>query len=275
MAQTSTFSVAVFAVKPVEIGMLDRVLRLSQYRSRAYTMLKAEAGLAEADILIVDSIPPEALGTTPVAKIIERFSPEEGEDGRLANGFYVLERPLLPNRVLKVLDRITVEILDYAPELNIGDDAIREDIGIYKALKQHAEEEKTKAITGGLDFRKLKVLVVDDSSLVQKQMELILSGEGINADFASDGASALAMHRDKQYDLVFLDVVMPDMDGFQVCKTLCKASVDPPYVVMLTSKGSAINRVHGVLVGASAYLTKPATRSSLVKTIEQFMKKED
>jgi two-component system, cell cycle response regulator len=120
-------------------------------------------------------------------------------------------------------------------------------------------------------FSHLKVLVVDDSTLVQKQMDLILAGEGIHADFASDGANAVVMHRQKQYDLIFLDVMMPGLDGFQTCKALRKASLMSPHIIMLTSKGSAINRAHGVLVGANAYLTKPATRDSLVQTMERLL----
>lgn len=261
MAEARTFTVAALGVKPTEVSMLDRAFRLSQYRPRIYRLLDEDEGIESADFAVVDGNALSDHYRIPVIKIVDR-----GKTDHDAGDDFDLERPLLPNRVLKVLDRLTVEAIGYAPELSISDN-MHADTGIYEALKTQAEgHEKRSSFAGGwLGF--LKVLVVDDSTLVQRQMDLILSGEGIHADFASDGASAVMMHRDKQYDLVFLDVMMPGMDGFQTCKALRKAGGRQPSVVMLTSKGSAINRAHGVIVGASAYLTKPATRDSLVEAI--------
>jgi len=264
MTAARTFKVGVYGVKPMEVSMLDRAFRLSQFRPRIYRLLDSGEKLTGADMLIYEGVPPKVIGNIPLVQITDKETP--GAD------VYELERPLLPNRVLKVLDRVTVEVFNYAPELNIGNE-VQADTGVYEALRQTGDEKgKARPAAGG--FTHLKVLVVDDSTLVQKQMDLILNGEGIHADFASDGANAVVMHREKQYDLIFLDVVMPGLDGFQTCKALRKASLMSPHIIMLTSKGSAINRAHGVLVGANAYLTKPATRDSLVQTMERLLASE-
>lgn len=268
MAEARTFNVAALGVKPTEVSMLDRAFRLSQFRPRVYRLLDEDETIESADLAVVDGNAGSDRYLVPVAKIVDRGMVDHDLEGD-----FELERPLLPNRVLKVLDRLTVEAIGYAPELSISDN-MQADTGIYEALKNQAEGQERRSPGERGRLGHLKVLVVDDSMLVQRQMELILSGEGIQADFASDGASAVVMQREKHYDLVFLDVMMPGMDGFQTCKALRKSGGKQPLVVMLTSKGSAINRAHGVIVGASAYLTKPATRDSLMETLTNLMNDE-
>jgi len=165
---------------------------------------------------------------------------------------------------------VTMEVFHYRPELQVGAE-VDPETGIFDNLKEAARPRaEPKTQEWAADHNKMKVLVVDDSILVHKQMELILSGIGIQADFVSDGVKSLEMQQERHYDLIFLDVMMPGLDGFQTCRALRKIDeVRPPKVVMLTSKGSAINRAHGKLVGASAYMTKPATRETLIATMEK------
>lgn len=245
--------------------MLDRAFQLSQYRSRVYSLLDSDLPFSEADIIIVDGPPPQSTRHIPIVMITNKAT--EGLEEPAYR--YQLERPLLPNRVLKVLDQVTMEALNYKPELQIGAD-IDAETGIFKALRSSAERFEQEGSEWASEHTKMKVLVVDDSILVHKQMELILSAIGIHADFASDGAKALEMQKERSYDLIFLDVMMPGLDGFQTCRALRRVDEErPPKVVMLTSKGSAINRAHGKLVGASAYMTKPATRETLIATMEK------
>ena len=274
--EARTFTVGLVGVKPLEAGMLDRAFRLSQHRPRAYQMLGAGRSFSEAEILVVDGRVPGGVESQALVRIVEKGPLHDDGEGTLTpgpDGAFEMGRPLLPNRVLKVLDRITVEVLRYAPELNIGGE-VEADTGIYRALKGKDSESESDAGPGH-HMSRLKVLVVDDSTLVQRQMELILSGAGIKADFASDGATAITMYQQHAYDLVFLDVMMPGMDGFQTCKAIRKLSAVPPKVVMLTSKGSPINRAHGMLVGADSYITKPATQEALLETIERLFRQSN
>jgi twitching motility two-component system response regulator PilG len=162
-----------------------------------------------------------------------------------------------------------MEVLNFAPELDVGGDVGGTQTSIFETLKGVSDDEdpnKGKKVD-------LRVLVVDDSMLVQKQMELTLNSAGIHSEFASDGQTAIDMQKRNHYDLIFLDVMMPGIDGFQTCKAL-KRIAPAPHVVMLTSKGSAINKAHGVLVGADAYLTKPANRETLLEAMEKVFDKK-
>ncbi len=259
-----TFTVGLIGVKEVEQAMMDRAVRLSQFRTRVYQLLPRNSVLSDADVVVVDGDPGLAPVGVPVVQIHDR-----GDAAAKSRKGYKVERPLLPNRVLKVLDQVTMEVLNFAPELDIGGEVSGTQTSIFETLKGVTEDDGA-ARANKVDLR---VLVVDDSMLVQKQMELTLAGAGIRAEFASDGQTAIDMQKRNHYDLIFLDVMMPGIDGFQTCKALKK--VEPsPHVVMLTSKGSAFNKAHGVLVGADAYLTKPANRETLLEAMEKVFDKK-
>ncbi len=114
-------------------------------------------------------------------------------------------------------------------------------------------------------------LVVDDSQLVRTQMEMLLQEHQLATEFAEDAETALRMIRGKCYDIIFLDVILPEMDGYKACK-LIKA--DPATkktpVVMLTSKRSPFNKMHGALVGCDRYLTKPIEPDKVHKVLQQY-----
>jgi twitching motility two-component system response regulator PilG len=107
---------------------------------------------------------------------------------------------------------------------------------------------------------RLRILVVDDSVQVRELMRMKLdeiSGVTmpLEVDFANDGESALSKVQDDYYDLVFLDVVMPGMDGYQVCQQV--KQIRPVRVVMLTGKSAAVDFGMGRSAGCDHYLTKP------------------
>jgi twitching motility two-component system response regulator PilG len=116
----------------------------------------------------------------------------------------------------------------------------------------------------------IRALVVDDSTVVRRLMEFTLSAVGIEIDFAATGEDALALVRHGRYDIIFLDVLLPGIDGYRVCKAIRaeRLTKDTP-VVMLTSKDSAIDKVRGIMAGSSVYLTKPLDRSELMQAIDK------
>ena len=101
-------------------------------------------------------------------------------------------------------------------------------------------------------------LVIDDSAAIRKQLEIELRTSGMQSDFAESGEEALERITDKDYDLIFLDIMMPGIDGYETCGQIRK---NPRYkktpVIMLSGKTSPLDEVKGVLAGASTYLTKP------------------
>ncbi|OGI58811.1 MAG: hypothetical protein A2V58_08270 [Candidatus Muproteobacteria bacterium RBG_19FT_COMBO_61_10] len=114
----------------------------------------------------------------------------------------------------------------------------------------------------------LRALVVDDSTTIRRLMDLTLTPLGIEVEFADRGEEALVQVKRNHYDIVFLDIMLPGIDGYRVCKQIKaeKNTRDIP-VVMLTSKGTAFDRVRGLMAGTDVYLTKPLDRGQLIQAL--------
>ena len=122
----------------------------------------------------------------------------------------------------------------------------------------------------------ITALVVDDSTTLRRLMELILVPLGVNIDFVDSGERAVALSRQKSYDIVFLDILLPGIDGYRVCKTLKgDARTKATRIVMLTSKGSAVDKVRGMMAGTDVYLTKPVDRIDLIRAIDKCLPRFD
>lgn len=116
----------------------------------------------------------------------------------------------------------------------------------------------------------LRALVVDDSTTIRRLMDLTLTPLGIDVEFADRGEEALAQVKRTRYDIVFLDIMLPGIDGYRVCKQIKseKNTRDIP-VIMLTSKGTAFDRVRGLMAGTDVYLTKPLDRGQLIQALNK------
>jgi twitching motility two-component system response regulator PilG len=117
------------------------------------------------------------------------------------------------------------------------------------------------------------VLVVDDNATVRKFMEAKLAPFGFQVDFAETGEQAVGLTGTKEYTCVFLDVVLPGIDGYQVCKLIKsnKQAVKRTAVVMLTSRSSPFDKLRGSLAGCDEYLTKPVDENRLLEVIAKFL----
>ena len=100
-----------------------------------------------------------------------------------------------------------------------------------------------------------KVLVVDDEKLIVKGIRFSLEQDGMEVECAYDGEEALRMATDHEYDLILLDIMLPKMDGFEVCQHIREFSSVP--IVMLTAKGDDMDKILGLEYGADDYITKP------------------
>ncbi|MCB1638056.1 MAG: response regulator, partial [Thiothrix sp.] len=113
-------------------------------------------------------------------------------------------------------------------------------------------------------------LVVDDSAAIRKQLELELRQAGIAAEFAEDGEQALERVQAGRHDLIFLDIVMPGLDGYEVCRRLRqREGLKKIPIIMLSAKTSPLDEVQGVIAGATTYLTKPVRSEQLQKTLQR------
>lgn len=116
-----------------------------------------------------------------------------------------------------------------------------------------------------------KVLVIDDSNTIRRSAEIFLKQGGHDVLLAEDGFDALAKVNDYQPNLIFCDILMPRLDGYQTCAIIKRnarfASVP---VVMLSSKDGVFDKARGRMVGSQDYLTKPFTKDQLLQTVQQF-----
>jgi twitching motility two-component system response regulator PilG len=115
----------------------------------------------------------------------------------------------------------------------------------------------------------VRVMVIDDSNTIRRSAEIFLLQAGATVILAEDGFDALAKIADYQPEVVFVDIMMPRLDGYQTCALIKK---NPRFaatpVVMLSSKDGLFDRARGRMVGSNEYLTKPFTKDSLLKTVE-------
>jgi len=116
-----------------------------------------------------------------------------------------------------------------------------------------------------------KVLVIDDSNTIRRSAEIFLKQGGHDVLLAEDGFDALAKVNDYQPNLIFCDILMPRLDGYQTCAIIKRnARFAAVPVVMLSSKDGVFDKARGRMVGSQDYLTKPFTKDQLLQTVQQF-----
>jgi twitching motility two-component system response regulator PilG len=116
-----------------------------------------------------------------------------------------------------------------------------------------------------------KVLVIDDSNTIRRSAEIFLRQGGHEVVLAEDGFDALSKVNDHTPQLIFCDILMPRLDGYQTCAIIKR---NPRFahvpVIMLSSKDGLFDKARGRMVGSEEYLTKPFTKEQLLRAVEQF-----
>ena len=121
----------------------------------------------------------------------------------------------------------------------------------------------------------LKIMVIDDSSTIRRSAEIFLTQAGYQVVLAEDGFDALAKINDHQPALVFCDILMPRLDGYQTCALIKKsAKFHATPVVMLSSKDGLFDRARGAMVGSIAYLTKPFSFDELLARVRALLRRK-
>ncbi len=114
----------------------------------------------------------------------------------------------------------------------------------------------------------LKVMVIDDSKTIRRTAETLLKREGYDVVTATDGYEALAKIADHQPQIIFVDIMMPRLDGYQTCALIKNHQMfKSTPVIMLSSKDGLFDKARGRIVGSEQYLTKPFTREELLSAI--------
>lgn len=267
--QAKATTVGVLGFDAAELRLIRNVLKISTCRPQGGYEIYLGGNAINCDLLIVNADDASAVtslrsisGQQETAVKLLVFSEEPVH---AAADHYCL-RPLSPVKLLKILDQLILEKQLQEPALQIfsgknATDASRAD-----------DWDQLVDVTTPLGFPKTRrALVVDDSPTVRKQLELELEASNIHVDSAETGETGLDLMGKNLYDIIFLDVMLPGADGYQVCKNIKKNPLRKQTpVVMLTSKSSPFDRVRGSLAGCDSYLTKPVDYQEFRLVLEKY-----
>ena len=273
-----SFRVRLCGIQDKDRNVLKRILAITESRTRTYTLVNGSPD-AEADILIVNADDLEAkaewtqkyMGDNGVSKLPTILASKS----KLNNKKYsTTTLPFFPTRVLKCLDEVTVKDLNFTPELRIDesqqDDPESSGVRDYKTQLSNQELETFIGTRADFNagFKKNTVLVVDDSLPVRKALDMKLRLMDYEVHHAANGDEALRILRGMHPEIIFLDVVMPGIDGYEVCKQIKRNKITKHIpVIMLTSRSSPFDKVKGKLAGCNNYLTKPVEHDEFEQVV--------
>lgn len=255
------FSLSLVGFNDARRKLFASLCNLSKTRKWRYHIDMSEQ-LGNADIVLIDSDDNSALDkwlrTRPniPGKPCIYIGNNDVESAR-----YSLRRTQLSGQLLKLLDNISVTELTGRQKINNDDTRV-----IQSGQQVNGGETSSPKTSAG------RVLIVDDSLLVRKSMELCMQAMNITLDCAEDAETGILMAQNKRYDIIFMDIMLPEMDGYQACKLIkSEKTTRKVPVVMMTSKTSPFNKVKGVIVGCDQYLTKPVDASDLRDVIAKYI----
>jgi twitching motility two-component system response regulator PilG len=140
--------------------------------------------------------------------------------------------------------------------------------------KKPSQEEQGNELQQKLTLDQLstvKVMVIDDSNTIRRSAEIFLKNSGCSVILAEDGFDALAKISNEHPDIIFVDIMMPRLDGYQTCSLIKRnARYKSTPVIMLSSKDGLFDRARGRMVGSDQYLTKPFTQETLLDAVQTY-----
>lgn len=309
MSDKTHYSVATLGFAERERRVFSSVLVISEYRSPAFRTYTSQRGVFP-DLVIINSDHPTATATwqkyqaahAHIAKIVPIFL---SRTTAVPTGSYALRRPILATRLFALLEQVVTEVHGFRPPLAIaqddplfvltpGDtqklkiaDAPAGDAGTpgnaalaavpplekeaaVRAAVPPAQPAAASRASGAAD---IIALVVDDSLPVRIQMRTALASIAQHVDFAESGEAALDLIDRRRYSVIFLDVILPGKDGYEVCKRIKRHPLQKGTpVVMLTGSSSPADRVKGKLAGCDTYLIKPVKQAVFEQVVSEFVR---
>ncbi len=201
-----------------------------------------------------------SLSDLPVVLVSRR------RETRASDSQYVIRRPMIATRFIGVLDQVAMRELAIEQPLAIEEDSTEL---VTVTLNQETVEPSPPA----QPTTAYRALVVDDSLPVRIQMHHVLQPFTSQVDFAETGEEALGLINKNRYDIIFLDVVLPGIDGYEICKQIKAGPASDTPVIMLTGNSSPADRIKGKLVGCDTYLIKPVGKEIFQQVVEQYLHK--
>ena len=279
--QNKTFVVGAYGIETKDMLVLERIFKITEGRTRSYELHNNETS-ENKDIVMVNVSNREAIKQWGTENLDSNGNPTcptllVGRVKPKSDRFRFTPIPFFATRVLKSLDEITVKELKYTPEIKIGEIEKNEEVQNKndRTAAGGLSQKQVVSIAGNSNDEidnKRAVLVVDDSLPVRQALEMKLTMMNYQVELATNGQQAIDLIDQKFYDSVFLDVVMPGVDGYEVCKRIKrdKKTKHIP-VIMLTSKSSPFDRVKGKLAGCDTYLTKPVEHEEFQKVVAGYL----
>lgn len=272
------YFVDVIGFNDVERSMLSSIFALAARRDPGFAQYEPGAQGRTPDLYLVDADNPGAFNEFRALHRRAALPAVLIGDSAQGTSHSVLQRPLQWARLLQALeDALPGGDADDLPELaqslpQAGADPQRSLSGTGAFSRSNspraaaASQPQKRVLTDS-------VLVVDDNATVRAFMEAKLKPYGFDVDFAETGEEAIGLSGSSEYTCVFLDVVLPGIDGYQVCKLIKsnKQAIKKTAVVMLTSRSSPFDKLRGSLAGCDEYLTKPLDEDRLLEVIAKFL----
>jgi twitching motility two-component system response regulator PilG len=287
--QKDTYSVEVLGFTDTEQTVLASVFGLSSRRVPKF--LRHSLADAPPDIFLVDASDPAAIKQLSYRNESRKIPVIMVGDSDGGTGWPVLPRPIRWMKLFQAFDAAIAAPSAEVPARSAQPGGatmptpaatkVNEPANVQAAAKVLPEILTRKAVPPAGErstaFQAKSpqadwVLVVDDNQTVREFMKSKLAAFNFNVDYAVNGEQAIGFTGQKHYTCIFLDVVMPGIDGYQVCKLIkSNRTAQKTAVVMLTSKDSPFDKIRGSMSGCDAYLTKPVDEEKLLETIVKFL----
>ena len=273
MNPSDHYLVDVIGFADVERSMLASIFALAARRDPGFAQFEpGSSGGRTPDLYLVDADNPEALGEFKALRKRANLPAVLIGTSSHGTGCPVLPRPLQWARLLQALDDL-VSSGDDVAIAPVPAPAVDPRRSLPGSALGRSNAPQGAAAAAGQRMLGDTVLVVDDNATVRAFMQAKLAPFGFDVDFAETGEEAIGLSGQNEYTCVFLDVVLPGIDGYQVCKLVKsnKQAIKKTAVVMLTSRSSPFDKLRGSLAGCDEYLTKPLDEDRLLEVIAKFL----
>lgn len=271
MANNNSVTVGLIGISGIEEKRLQAACKYSENRNISYVNQSLDTLPA---IVIVNADAPDSLvgwriyqdglsnhGIDNPPSLIISLKPSNTSSKHC----YYIRRPLIISRVISMLDKIVDEQIKIDTEVAISTDV---DIGVIETIVLDSTQEPTNQ---NWIASMPTALVVDDSLPVRIQMETALKKFTSRVDVAETGEEAIKMVNENDYDVVFLDIILPGMDGYEICKIMKEGKCRDTPVILLTGNSSPADRIKGNLSGCDTYLIKPMNQAVFENIVSEYL----
>jgi twitching motility two-component system response regulator PilG len=270
-----TFSIASIGFDERDQNVLLTVVTLAKKRKPGFILFESTPTNKQADILLVDADKPDAVkrwssylklneGKANISSLLlcAEPPPPNAEDKN-----HYIKKPMVATRLMTALEETVIADHKFTPpQVFEGEDFTASQLDLGMA----ALEAKPTPINN------IAALVVDDSLPVRIQMKKALMDIAGRVDFAETGEQAEQMLDQNRYDIVFLDVILPGVDGYDICKKFKKnPDKGKTPVIMLTSNSSPADQIKGKMAGCDTYLIKPVNQNIFREVIREYLNLDD